>query len=129
MVQIGNLPPTQTRLRLARAKSFALGVFITDNNGLPLDITGALITLVAKPEPFDSSPNILVNGTAIMEDPLIGYCRFALQASDFDEPAGEYPFVMTMVHDSYSGVLLQGTLELVDNPDTTTTGTYSDSGV
>ena len=52
MAYIGNSPTSETVLRLEARKSFALGLYIQDANGRPLDITDASIRLVAKKLPL-----------------------------------------------------------------------------
>jgi len=127
--QLENIPRQKTVLKLARAKSFAFGVFVTDRNGVTIDLTGATVEIVSKLPPFDTTSNILLNSVAELE-PEIGFARFALQASDLDEEEGEYPFVISLTgSDAYQGLLVSGVIQIVDNPDYDLTGDYDNDGI
>src|SRR6188508_1511046 len=120
MSYIGNSPQQEIVLQLEQRKSFLLGLWLQDVNGRPLDTTDVTFTIVAKKPPFDAgdiddSDNIIENSTAIHYEDSVGYVGFALQATDLNQPAGEYPYVITMLADGYSSVIVRGTIALEGN--------------
>lgn len=122
MTHLGNSPAQHTVLRLEARKSFALGVFLADPNGRPVDLSGSTLTLVSK-LPGDTSTDDYSNifgfdAVAHVEDPEFGFARFRVQAATLDIPAGEYPFAIVLLSEmGYSSVLVKGTMEMVDNPE------------
>src|SRR5690606_37676111 len=72
----------------------------------------------------DDSDNLFANDQAYMgESADVGYCHFHLQASDLDHPPGEYPYVIVLQDAAgYSSVIVQGTLELLQNPEFVSAG-------
>jgi len=118
---IGNSPQKTTVLRLEARKSFALGVWVRDSNGRPLDISTTELRLVMKKLPLVSDPgdasNLIVNSVAEVVDAVEGNARFNLQATDLDQKAGEYPFVLVMTSEGYSAVVVKGVIDLQANPD------------
>lgn len=118
MPTVGNTPKQQTVLRLEARKSFALALWIEDQNGRKLNISGTEIRIIAKKRPYtDETPNLILNDTAITSNPEVGYARFELQASDLDWDPGEYDYVVTLLDDGYSSVLLRGVIDLQQNTD------------
>jgi len=134
MAQLTNSPEEVTILRLKARKSFALGIFIADDNDHALDITGATLRLVVrKPQiPYtvvDDSANLIVSAVATLTDPLAGYATFNLQAAELEDPPGEYAFSITLVHEGYSSVIVEGPLELEQNTEFTSMAeTYTTVG-
>jgi len=120
MAQLTNSPEEVTILRLKARKSFALGIFIADSNGLPLDITGAVLRFVMRKPQIpssvtDDSGNLIITSLATIDDPLAGYGVFRLQAAELEDPPGEYAFSITLIHQGYSSVIVEGPLELEQN--------------
>ena len=120
MVTLGNSPARELVIRLEARKSFSLGVWITDVNENPLDITGTTLRLVVKKDPertpdLDDSENLIVNSEAAIEAPEQGFARFSLQASDLHHRPGEYPFSMVLWDDGYSSVIARGVIDIVSN--------------
>jgi len=134
MAQLTNSPDEVTILRLKARKSFALGIFIADQNDHLLDITGATLRLVVRKPTIpstvtDDSANLIVNSVATLTDPLKGYATFHLQAAELEDAPGEYAYSITLVHQGYSSVIVEGPLELEQNTEfTSTTETYSTTG-
>src|SRR5687768_14854378 len=93
---LGNGPEDKTVLRLMARKSFALGMWIQDQNGNPLDITGCTLRIVMRKRVAstvsDDSGNLIANDAAQILAPTLGWARFELQASDFDHAPGEYEY-------------------------------------
>jgi len=119
MAQTGNAPETKTVLRLMARKSFAVGIWIQDQNGNPLDITDSQIKIVARKRvgsDVDSDVgNLITNFMAQMIEPEHGLARFELQASDLDWTPGEYLFNIVMIYQGYSSVIVDGVIQLEQN--------------
>lgn len=119
MTYVGNGPEDRVVLRLEARKSFALGLWIQDYNGRPLDILGATLRIVVRKrvgsDVVDDSANLIVNSMAQIITPSMGFARFEFQASDLDHPAGEYFYSIVMVYEGYSAVIVKGPLELEQN--------------
>lgn len=127
MTYIGNTPQDQTVLRLEAAKSFSFNVWVQDQTGRSLDITGATSRIIMKKPPFDpadlsDTSNLIVNDDAVMVDPAVGLMRFNLQAADLNHSAGEYPFSVVFTKDGYSFVMIKGVVEILSNGELTSTG-------
>lgn len=133
MATLGNTPAEETVLRLMARKSFALGLWIRDQNDNPLDIAGVTIRMVVRRKRFvatDDSDNLLVNSQADIVAPLEGYAKFSLQASELNYAPGEYLFSIVLEDEGYSSVIVQGTIELDQNTEfSSTNSSYSESGV
>lgn len=130
MSYTGNSPEDETVLRLQARKSFALGLWIQDYNGNPLDIAGTTTRIVVRKNvpinTVDDSANIITNSVAEIIAPTLGLCRFNFQASDLDAPAGDYVYSIVMVAEGYSSVIVAGPLELEQNTEFTSVGsTYA----
>jgi hypothetical protein len=126
MGYLGNVPGQATMLRVEARKSFALGLWLKEPSGRAVNITGSTITIVAKPKPFDNEDDVAnifgADATAIISVPTQGYARFEIQASTLDYAAGEYEYAIVLQASSgYSSVIVMGTLEIVDNPEVTST--------
>lgn len=116
---LGNSPLDKTILRLMARKSFQLSLLLQDRNGRPLDITGATIRMVVRksvpPDVSDDSGNLIMSSLADAPIPEAGLARFSLQASELDEPPGEYLFTIVLVTNGYSVAIVDGVLELLQN--------------
>lgn len=131
MAYIGNSPEQQTVLRLEARKSFALSLWFMDQNRRPADLTGSVVRLVAKRPPFAADPgdagNLIEHSLAEFPDPTQGFARFELQAAELDLAAGEYPFVVVLVNDGYSSVVVKGVIAVEENPEfSSMESTYDD---
>ena len=120
MAQLGNTPTEQTIFRLEAAKSFSFNVWLQDETGRALDVTGGTLNMVMKKPPFDSTDltdadNLIVNDNATLIDAAAGLFRFYLQASDLNHPAGEYLFSIILRTDNYALVVIKGVVELLPN--------------
>ena len=120
MTYIGNTPQEQTVLRLEAAKSFSFNVWVQDQTGRSLDITGATARIIMKKPPFDESDfsdasNLITNDDALLVDPAVGLMRFNLQAADLNHSTGEYPFSVVFTKDGYSFVMIKGIVEILAN--------------
>lgn len=125
MATITNTPKDYTLLRLERRKSFSLGIWLSDERGQTLDITGCSIRISVG---GDELSNLILNDDAELVDPLVGYAQFNLQSADLDLEAKEYPYVITLIDDGgYSSVLVKGTLEVSDNPESESTSVDYDT--
>ena len=130
MSYLTNSPDDKVVLRLQARKSFALGLWIQDQNGNPLDITGVTIRLVIrKSVPKDTtndSGNLISSSTAVIQDALAGYAKFSLQAAELDEQPGEYLFSIVLVSDGYSSTIVDGLVQIEQNTEfTSTTESYA----
>lgn len=130
MVYLGNSPADKVVLRLQARKSFALGLWIQDQNGVPLDITGCKIRLVVRErvsaDDSDDSGNLISTSQAEMVASQIGFARFPLQASELELDPKEYQFSIVLSDKGFTSVIVYGTLEIVQNTEfESTTETYS----
>lgn len=117
---LGNSPASELVIRAEARKSFAIGIWVKDQNGRALDITGCTLRIVAKKLPLSSSDttdadNLFTNDTAEILSPAVGYARFSLQASDLDHAPGEYQYSIVLLDGGYSSVIVRGTLEILVN--------------
>ncbi|QDP44850.1 minor tail protein [Microbacterium phage Araxxi] len=127
MTYIGNTPQEQTVLRLEAAKSFSFNVWVQDQSGRALDITGATARIVMKKPPFDpadtsDTTNLITNDDAILVDAPVGLMRFDLQAADLNLAQGEYPYVIVFEKDGYSFVMVKGVVQILANGELTSIG-------
>jgi hypothetical protein len=126
-VYLGNSTPTETVIRVEARKSFALGIWVTDRAGRPLDITGVTIRMVVKKTPLPNTgdsdtTNLLTNSEANLTDPAVGYAQLFLQASDLNHEPDEYPFALVMITEGYSVVLAKGTFDIQPNSEYASVG-------
>lgn len=117
---VTNGPRSETILTLQARKSFALGLFITDSKGVPMDITGTSYSIVMRNPRIpagtvDDSGNLITNAYAEIVDASIGFARFVLQATDLDHDPDEYSFTITMWSQGYSTVIAKGLIVLEQN--------------
>lgn len=135
MVALDNSPASETYLRLQARKSFALGLYVTDHHGRPLDLAGTSIRMVVRKTNFsasveDDSANLIVNSEAELVAAGAGFARFHLQAADLDQKPGEYEYSVTLLDNGYSSVLLKGILDLVQNTEyNSTEAVYAENQV
>jgi len=120
MTAIGNGPESVVVLRLQARKSFALGLWITDHNDHPLDISGAAIRMVVRKQRIPSSVandngNLIGDSTAMIIAPSLGYARIDIQAIDLDFKPGTYDFSIVLTDQGYSSVIVAGELDLEQN--------------
>ena len=129
-MSLGNSPRSQIVLQLQARKSFALDLFITDQNENPLDIADSTFTIVVRKKTpaavSDDSGNLVTNSLALLVAPIVGHAQFNLQASDLDFAPGEYQFAIVLIEAGYSSVIVQGTLQLEQNTEFSSLGeTYT----
>jgi len=119
MATAGNSPQSRPVLELEARKSFSFGVWIQDQNSNPLDISGATLRFVARKQVtsdvIDDSDNLITNAQATIIAPSLGYGIFAFQASELDWTPGEYQFTIVIISEGYSGVLVNGIIQLNQN--------------
>lgn len=112
MVTLGNSPRSQTPITLEARKSFSLGMYFRNINDNPIDITDDELTLaIATVRGNDP----VLSAVAVMVDPEEGYARFDFQADDLDLPIAIYNYSITLVNEGYSGIIVKGELELLQN--------------
>jgi hypothetical protein len=108
----------QVPLTCEKAKSFALGVFFTDRQDKPLDLTGCAVSFVMRNTKRNGG-NTLVSesfGIVSAED---GYARLDLQAANLDRVARAYEYVVTLkTAENYTVATFKGSLTVVDNAET-----------
>lgn len=131
MAYIGNSPEQATILRLEARKSFALSLWFMDSNRRPADLTSATVRLVVKTPPFTDDPgdgaNLIEHDVAEFPDPTQGFARFELQASELNLAPGEYPYVIVLLSDGYSSVVVKGYIAVEGNPEfSSMDSTYDD---
>lgn len=129
MVQLSSVPRQQSFLKVAKAKSFSFGLWFRTKDQdrqfgspvLPLpqeyqgiDITGDTVRLVVYKKPHLGG-TVMINELATLVEPEHGYCRVDLQGEDTDIAVGTYDFSITWVAENYSGVVVQGELEIFPN--------------
>ena len=126
MGTLGNTPRSQTMLRLEARKSFAFGIqFLKAETETPIGLTGATVRLVIA-QPKYKGGAVVLTKTATILDPALGLVQFALQATDLNMAEGEYPYAVTLVPSSgYSTLVLKGVVDVQENTDSSTTGTYT----
>ena len=121
-----NSPTSTGLLRLERRKSFSLGVRFTNAREVPLDITDCTLTFVMGKQ---LGGTVVATKTLEILDAEDGVSQLLLQATDTDLPAGTYDGVLTLLTaEDYSASVVKFEIELVDNPDPSTTGVYSGGG-
>ena len=75
-------------------------------------------------DPGDTA-NLITNDTAEIVDVAEGLARFNLQASDLNQPPGEYPFALVLDTNGYSSVVVKGIVDLQQNTEfTSVNSTY-----
>lgn len=118
MASLSNSPNSLTSLRLEARKTFALGIWIKDHSGKPLDIAGSLLNLTVRKPWFKNDPADPILLTSAVLSPGIGFARFIVQATMLDFDPGEYEYSISLIsQEKYSSVLVKGTLELIQNTD------------
>jgi hypothetical protein len=127
---LGNSPKDVTVLMLQARKSYALSLFIVDTNRSPLDISGCSFRLVVRKNvpagTVDDTANLVTNSTATLVQPILGWARFELQASDLDFLAGDYGYSIVMSYQGYTTTIVKGDLQLQQNEEFTSVNeTYS----
>jgi hypothetical protein len=113
-----NTPQERLVLRAAARKSWALSIQLFTETGARIDVTDAVITLVAAIVSPGGDITPVLEATAEPIAPMSGHVRFNLQADDTDLDAAEYDVTITMRTDGYSVPLAIGVLEIVPNTET-----------
>lgn len=123
MGYLGNTPDSQIVLRLQARKSFALGLWIQDQNGNPLDISGSSIRVVIRKrvpvDAVDDSGNLISSSEAVIMAPTLGFARVAIQAAELNHPPGEYLINIVLSNAGYSSTIINGVVELEQNTEFT----------
>lgn len=123
MASVSNAPDERVVIRAEARKSLSFAVWLKDERGAGVDITGTTLRIVARKrdaEELSDSDNIFAtNELAELVAPLVGYARFSLQASDLDLRSGEYPFSIVLIDNGYSSVIAKGIIEVDPNTDVT----------
>jgi hypothetical protein len=114
---IGNGPRQQTVLRLQARKSFAVGLWVTDRTGKPLDISQTEIRFVMSRNEDIGSGTPLVSKDARLMASGLGFARIELQASDLNFRPGEYYYSIVMSDEGFSTTIVQGVVALEANSD------------
>lgn len=124
---LGNTPRTETVMTLAARKSYAFGLrFLNSADESVVDLTGCTVRLVIKKQPRFGS-TLVLDRDAVLLEPTLGTAQVAIQASELDQPAGEYAFSLTLVSAlGYSTLLMKGVIDLQDNTESeSTSSTYT----
>ncbi len=101
---------------LERAKSFSLGLKFVTASGGRIDITGATVLMTVYETPRYGSAEVFTWYSLPDGDPVEGQVLFDLQADDLNISPRTYLYSIVMVAASgYSGVIVKGELEIVDN--------------
>lgn len=104
-------------LRLEARKSFSFHVQLRDSHRRKLPAPGATFRFVARDNRYPREAFLTKEPSYTRLD--YGFLKFDFQASELDMPPGEYPYVMVMTTDEgYSMVIMKGSLQILDNPDT-----------
>ena len=136
-MKLSTSPDERFLLKLEQRKSFSFAVIFRDQNGKPVNITGSSLSfdiLVNRQKLRDPEPVILpadvVSVAANIYEPVFGFARFNVQASQLDLPAASYPYTITLrTGDGYSLVVAKGEVELQMNPELgSVDDVYADSG-
>ena len=136
-MKLSTSPDERFLLKLEQRKSFSFAVIFRDQNGKPVNITGSSLSfdiLVNRQKLRDPEPAILpadvVSVAANIHEPVFGFARFNVQASQLDLPAASYPYTITLrTGDGYSVVVAKGEVELQMNPELgSVDDVYADSG-
>lgn len=119
MSQLSSSPAQQTMMLLERAKSFSLGLKFVTSSGAVVDVTDASVLLKVIETPRYGSTVVLTAEAEFDGDPVDGFMRIDLQATDLDLTPRVYLFAIVMhAASGYSGVLAKGELEIVANGET-----------
>lgn len=126
MAYVGNSPENETVLRLQARKSFSLGLWIEDQNGTPLNITGCIFRFVARKKVVDADSddtnNLIANYLGAIQAPTLGYLTFNLQAAELDWKPGEYEYTIVMSDEGFSTVIVAGVIQLEQNTEFSSMG-------
>ena len=118
MRPISNTPLETTVLRLEQGKSFSFGLVVTEPNTEQIDLAGCEVFFTLK---VSNNKTLRKKGVLLGK----GEVRFDLQAKDTDLPARDYPYVVTLITEGgYSSAVMKGTVEILENPDTSTSNVY-----
>jgi len=117
-----NTPLEPAILKLEARKSFAFGMFFTDDRDNGIDLRGCTIELTRAttwpPAPGQSMvPDADVQRVvATMADAQYGYVVFNWQADELTGPIGTSPFTITLTTaGGYSFVVMKGDVQLLEN--------------
>jgi hypothetical protein len=121
----GNSPGQHTVIALEARRSFAFGLQFKKVSGEAVSLTGATVRFVLAQPPHKGG-TVLLTKTATAVDLALGLVQVELQAADLDLAEAEYPFAVTLVSAAgYSTPVMKGSVDLRENADPDTSGTYT----
>lgn len=128
MVQLTNVPPAATSLRLAREQSFSLAVQFLLADGQAADLTDHDLTFIMA-QPSYAGGTVVLQQLFTLTDPTEGWAQLDLQADDMAVAEGAYQFAVTLVtEENYSAVVVNGEVEVVSFPVPAAGPDYAGSG-
>jgi hypothetical protein len=115
MTTISNVPKDNLVITASARKSFALGYWIKDKNGSPVDLADCNLTLTIGKIDAWGVVTALYSGMAVIDNPVTGYAQFQLQASELDFKPNEYRYTVTLRSFGFSAVISRGEWQLEQN--------------
>jgi len=115
MTFISNTPRDTMSIEVEARKSFALGYFITDKYGEPVDLTDCSLTLTIGKTDVWGVVTVIHSSVATIDAPGLGYGQFQMQAADLDVKPEEYQFSTTLRSLGYSAVISKGAFTVRQN--------------
>jgi len=119
---LSNSPQDVIQIEIEQRKSFSFGLWIQDADAKYVDITGGEFSFIVGKLNRDQTVTKVAEVAGEIQAAILGYVKFNVQAADLDLKAGSYFYTVTMIHDGYSAVIMNGGLELRPNLETTSVG-------
>ena len=120
MPRLTNSPRTPFTFDLERRKSYTFRINLFNGDKTPVDLTGASLRFVVKDQAWDDDQfditNLIFNNDATVLEPAAGYGMFSFQAAELDWDPGAYFYAIVLwTPDGFSGVVLKGAFNLLEN--------------
>jgi hypothetical protein len=124
-VALGNTPRRETTFAVEANKSYAFGLHFQTPDGLPVDLTGCEVRLIAAEGPHPGGVEVL-SKVAESQAPFTGFTQFNLQAEDLSLEPGSYVYDVTLLPPTgYSSPIIKGYIEVGSNTDLESGNVYS----
>lgn len=122
---LGNTPRRETNISVEASKSYAFGLYFKTPDGLPVDMSGSELRLVAAEPPHVGGIEVL-SKVAVSDAPETGFVQFNLQAEDLALDPNSYAYDVTLLPPTgYSTPILKGYIEVGPNTDVESDNVYT----